>query len=63
MVLAPSNLVHEIIPLIGIWELRVTSSWPEPPLESLSRYIGLWGRLLIWLHGYGYYMDMDKSYA
>ena len=55
MVLTPSNLVQEIIPLIGIWELRATPLWQEPLLESLSRYIAFWGRLLIWLYGYGYY--------
>ena len=34
MVLAPSDLMHEIIPLIGIWELRATPSWREPPPKS-----------------------------
>ena len=33
MVLAPFDLVHEIILSIEIWELRATSSWREPPLE------------------------------
>ena len=30
-------------------------SWREPPPESLSCYIGLWGRLLVYLYEYGYY--------
>ena len=38
MVLAPSNLMHEIIPLIGIWELCAMPSWREPPLESKFHY-------------------------
>ena len=42
--------------LIEVWELHATPSWREPPLESLSRYIGLWGRLLVCLHRYGYYL-------
>ena len=34
MVLAPSDLMYEIIPSIGIWELRTTPSWQKPPPES-----------------------------
>ena len=35
MVLAPPNLVCESMSMIGIWELRATPSWREPPSESL----------------------------
>ena len=35
MVLAPPNLVCESMSMIGIWELRATPSWREPPSKSL----------------------------
>ena len=35
MVLAPPNLVCKSMSTIGIWELRATPSWREPPPESL----------------------------
>ena len=38
-----------------IWKQHTTLSWQKPPPKSLSRYIELWGRLLVCLHEYGYY--------
>ena len=43
MILASFNILYEIIPSIGIWELRATPLWREPPSKSLSRYISLLG--------------------
>ena len=34
MVLAPSDLVYEIIPSIEIWELRASPLWRESPPKS-----------------------------
>ena len=39
-----------------IWKQHATLSWQKPPPKSLSRYIELWGRLLVCLHEYGYYL-------
>ena len=61
MVLVPSDLMHEIIPLVGICELCTTLSWRKPPLESQFRYWLRFGSCVLRFHGRSHFQSSNSK--
>ena len=60
IVLAPSDLMHEIIPLIEIWELRATPSWRKPTPKSQFHYWLRIGSCLLCFHSGSHIQSLNS---